>query len=184
MSKVQRIDGVGTRRDSSGNELANLPEREQSIRLFAYAHKTGGAVTITAGDALALEYRSAKNITDPDNPSSSKGAVAHFGFSNVVVPLITTDELEKFPCGIAKETVTIADGDFAIIDIQVAGKFENANVASGLAVGKKVFASGTAGRLDATAADIDEQTCLAVALEAESSNKADVYLLDPMNLAE
>lgn len=184
MSKVQRIDGVGTRRDSSGNELANLPEREQSIRLFAYANKTGGAVTITAGDALALEYRVGKNITDPDNPSSSKGAVAHFGFSNVVVPLTTDNDVEKFACGIAKETVTIADGDFAIIDIQVAGKFENANVVTGTAVGTVLSASGTAGRLDDTAGDQVAQMPLALCLEAASSNLADVYLLDPMNLAE
>jgi len=184
MSKVQRIDGVGTRRDLSGNEQVNLPEREQSVRLFAYAHKTGGAVTITKGDALALEYRTDQNITDPDNPSSSKGVLAHLGFSNVVVLLVTTNEEEKFACGIAKETITIADGDFAIIDVQVAGKFENANVVTATAIGKSLSASGTAGRLDDTAGDQVASMKLALSLEEAASNKADIYLLDPMNLAE
>ena len=183
MSKIGRIEGFGTRRNLSGTEVVNLQERAQSCRLIVYADQGGSAVTFTKGDALALEYRtgSGKQIL---KDGVATDAVSEFGFSNVALQLSTADHLEDFACGIITETVTVAAGDYAIVDVQVAGKFESANVDSGVALANVLTASGTAGRLAATSGDQMAQMKLAIALAAASSNKADIYLLDPFNLAE
>jgi len=180
MSTVYKIDGFGTREsDSASSQLANLPERKKVVSLYVYAHTGGGSVTIAKGDALALEYRTAKTAT---YNGAATSVVSAFGFGNVAVPLITTDELEDFPCGVAAEGITLADAEYALIRVQVYGEV-NANVASGTAAGVSLFAGATAGRLAATAADIDEQTKIAVNLGAAASgNKADIFLLNPFNL--
>jgi hypothetical protein len=148
--------------------------------LYVYAHTGGGQVQIAKGDALALEYRTAKTAT---YNGAATSVVSAFGFGNVAVPLITDDELEDFPCGVADEAITLADAEYALIRVQVYGEVANANVATGTGAGLSLFASGSAGRLAATAADIDEQTKLAVNLGAAASgNKADIFLLNPFNL--
>jgi|TARA_B100000282_G_scaffold225312_1_gene168128 hypothetical protein len=183
MSKIGRIEGFGTRRNLSGTEVVNLQERAQSCRLIVYADQGGSAVTFTKGDALALEYRtgSGKQIL---KDGVATDALSEFGFSNVALQLSTSDHLEDFACGIITETVTVAAGDYAIVDVQVAGKFENANVGGSVAAADVLTASGVAGQLAATAGDQMAQMKLAIALEDDTANKADIYLLDPFNLAE
>lgn len=183
MSKIGRIDGVGTRRNASGTEVVNLHERAQFCRLFIYVDDGGSQTTFSKGDALALEYRSGSGY-QITKEGVATNAIEEFGFGNVAVQLITTDELEKFACGVMAETITVGVGEYAIAKVQVAGKFEEANVVTATAIGKSLGASATAGRLDDTAGDQIAQMKLAVCLEAAASNKADIYLLDPFNLAE
>lgn len=104
-----------------------------------------------------------------------------------------------FVFGIAAETVTVAADSFQLISVQVWGLCEDVNVASGVAIGERLVAEtadadSSVGRLqdidglvDGTAAgdieELGEAAIVGIALSAASSNKADVWLLDPLQLA-
>ena len=114
--------------------------------------------SITAGDFVMIDP------TDTTNGLGGSVRQAQSGFN--------TDVHEGLCIGVATETITAA-GE---IQIQIAGKYENANVATTVICGQNLVMSGTAGRAqDATQlacqtnADALERNIIAVALESEGA---------------
>lgn len=100
------------------------------------------------------------------------------GLGASVAPSTVAGNQEGAIFGIATETVAIGEE----VVVQIAGKYENANVAnSAAAFGDRLIASSTAGRvveattLAAASASFDYTVC-GIALEAASGNLADVMI--------
>ena len=191
MSKIRRLDSVGTRRNLAGTEVANFCDKEQFVRMYIYLDDGETGATLKKGSAVSLEYRTdaTKDAHVLVNGVATL-ARTEFGFGNVCKLSDTGDDnMELFAFGILAEDVTLATGGFAIVDIQVAGLFENAIHDAG-AEGSRLFASSTVGALtDISSADFDSSgPCVAVQLEdatvVDGVRRADIYLLDPFNLAE
>lgn len=198
MSKIRRLDSVGTRRNSAGTEVANFCDKEQFVRMYVYIDDDEAGATLLKGSLVSLEYRNSGNCHVTVNGVATL-AREHFGFGNVCKLTDTADDVMKsFACGVLAESVTLAAGGFAIVDIQVAGLFENALQKAAGVAGHRLFASNVAGELEnASGADFDASgPCIAVQLEAavqdtgkvfssdDSLFFGDIYLLDPFNLAE
>ena len=170
---VYKVDGIGTRKDGSGGEVANLSEGNvKLVRLVGFAADSGGDVTYTKGDVVALQ-RAAATVGGSD-------VIGQFGIANVIKLANAVTEL--LCVGVVTETVTVKDGTTDIIAVQVAGLFENANVATASTAGLQIFPSSSAGRgaLLATS-DPDTNKPYAIALENASSNAADIMLLNPLD---
>tara|TARA_Y100001937_G_scaffold42697_1_gene60442 strand:- start:5407 stop:5946 length:540 start_codon:yes stop_codon:yes gene_type:complete len=172
-----KIDGIGTRKDGSGGFKANTSvQPKRIIRMIGFSTDSGSAVTYTKGDAVALQIASA-NVGGTDILSS-------FGTGNVIKLASATTEL--LCVGIVAETITASVndtvGESVIVQVQVSGIFEKANVATGSTSGLHVFPSSTGGRLDLIpSSDADTNKPLAIALGNASSNKANVMLLNPLS---
>lgn len=151
------------------------PENVRIIRCYMIG--TGSAkdavyIDWTTTDR-GLYYAGASNTTG--NNASSLAGVA----------------LEAWDCDADNDGT---DDTEQIIKIQVLGPVTDVNVATGVAIGQKLYATGTAGRLDDvqalvagnSEANIENAlnaTCVGIAYTAEDSdNKADVYLLNPLGL--
>ena len=193
MSKIRRLDSVGTRRNSAGTEVANFCDKEQFVRMYIYLDDAETGATLKKGSTVSLEYRTdGTKLAHVLVEGVATLARTEFGFGNVCKLSDTADDnMELFAFGILAEDVTLASGGFAIVDVQVAGLFENAIHVDAGAEGARLFASSTAGALtDPSGADFDASgPCVAVQLEEASTDaagdyRADVYLLDPFNLAE
>ena len=193
MSKIRRLDSVGTRRNLAGTEVANFCDKEQFVRMYIYLDDGETGATLKKGSAVSLEYRTdaTKDAHVLVNGVATL-ARTEFGFGNVCKLSDTGDDnMELFAFGILAEDVTLATGGFAIVDIQVAGLFENAIHLDAGAEGARLFAKGgkVGGLTDDTSADYDaDGPCVAVQLEVATATDGvffgDVYLLDPFNLAE
>jgi len=170
---VYKVDGIGTRKDGAGGESSNFSEGNvKVVRLVGFAADSGGDVTYTKGDVVALQ-RAAATVGGSD-------VIGQFGIANVVKLAAAATEL--LCVGVCTETVTVKDGTTDIIAVQVAGTFVNANVATASTAGLQIFPSGTAGRgaLNASS-DADTNKPYAIALENASSNQADIILLNPLD---
>tara|TARA_R100001509_G_scaffold139276_1_gene93650 strand:+ start:639 stop:1160 length:522 start_codon:yes stop_codon:yes gene_type:complete len=170
---VYKVDGIGTRKNGSGGETANFSEGNvKIIRLVGFAADSGGNVTYTKGDVVALQ-RAAATVDGSD-------VIGQYGIANVIKLAGAATEL--LCVGVVTETVTVAEGTTDIIAVQVAGVFENANVATASTAGLQIFPSGTAGRGAINASsDPDTNKPYAIALEDASSNAADIILLNPLD---
>ena len=159
---IHKIDGV------DGD--ANFPKKFVRLSL-----SVATSTTVTKGDFVSID------VGTTLISSYTNGLGAHCLTSNV------TAQNEGLIFGVITETVTNSSSTDVleqVVKIQTAGKFENANVAATVAAGDRLIATSTAGRCaEATtlggsaAADFDF-TVAAVALEAASSNQADVLIID------
>ena len=136
---------------------------------------------------------SAKDAVYIDFTTTTNG-LYHAGASDV------TNEHKSTLAGVALEAWTCdADADATddteqIIKIQVLGPVTDVNVASSVAIGDKLVATAVAGRLDDTTTTIPSTineanieamltyTVVGIAYSVEASNKANVYLLNPLGL--
>ena len=208
---VRKVGGIGTRKDGSGGETANLGEVAKFITVNVYSDDGNSAdITYSKGDLLCFENSgtSAAHLTIG---GTATNVVTHFGFSNIArkadaagrgaatAGATGTAADLAFCFGVCAETKVVAKDTSALISVQVYGKCENVNVASSVGIGERLVAETAAadssvGRLQDTdtliggnaEADIEEMADAAVvgvALTAASSNKATVWLLDPFNLA-
>lgn len=193
MSKIRRLDSVGTRHNLAGTEVANFCDREQSVRMFVYLDDGETGATLLKGSVVSLEHRITGDCHVLVNGVATL-AREHFGFGNVCKLTDTADgTMEMFACGVLAEEVTLASGGFAKVDIQVGGLFEDAVHKDAGAVGARLFSSDVPGELtDEASADFDSSgPCIAVQLETAVADSSahpifygDIYLLDPFNLAE
>lgn len=158
---VHKIDGV--------DGVANFPKKFVRLSL-----SIATSTTVTKGDFVSIDVGTSLIA------SYSNGLGAHCLTSNV------TAQNEGLIFGVITETVTNSSSSAVleqVVTIQTAGKFENANVASTVAAGDRLIATSTAGRcaeittLAAASASFDF-TVAAVALEAASTNQADVLIID------
>lgn len=131
---------------------------------------------------------SAKDAVYIDWTTTDRG-LYYFGASNV------TGNNASSLAGVALAAWdTESDTVEQIVKIQVLGPVTDVNVATGVAIGQKLFATSTAGRLDDSVpvvagnseANIEaalNATSVGIAYTAEDSdNKADVYLVNPLGL--
>ena len=198
MSKIRRIDSVGTRHNLAGTEVANFCDKEQFVRMYVYLDDGETGDTLLKGSLVSLEYRNSGDCHVLVNGVATL-AREHFGFGNVCKLSDTGDDVMKlFACGVLAESITLAAGGFAIVDVQVAGLFENALLKDAGVEGHRLFASNVPGESENEAsADFDSSgPCIGVQLEAavqdtgkvfssdDSLFFGDIYLLDPFNLAE
>lgn len=94
MSFPVRIDGIGTRRNDSGVEVANIGGRRQKfVRMYA-------SEAIAKGSVVAFNFHD----TEPAN-----------GWGNHVLKAFSGDAMNIHAIGIAAET--IADGDLGLIQV-------------------------------------------------------------------
>lgn len=165
MPGPRKIDGT----------LQKNPENVRIIRCYMLG-------TGSAKDAVYIDFTTTTN------------GLYHAAASDV------TNEHKSTLAGVALEAWDCdADNDGTddteqVIKIQVLGPVTDVNVASGVAIGDKLVATSTAGRLDDTTttipATINEAnieamltyTVVGIAFSAESGNKANVYLLNPLSL--
>ena len=208
---VRKVGGIGTRKDGSGGQTANLGETSRFINVFVFSDDGNSSdITFNKGDALCLENAGTAAAHLTINGSATN-VVTHFGFSNVARKVdaagrgaslagATGSAAELAFCfGICAETKTVSADTSEYISVQVYGRCEDVNVASTVAIGERLVAETAAadssvGRLQDTdtliggnaEADIEEMADAAVvgiALSAASSNKATVWLLDPLGLS-
>ena len=208
---VRKVGGIGTRKDGAGGESANLGEGAKFITVNVYSDDGNTAdLTITKGDAVCMENPGTTN-SHLTIGGATVQVVTHFGFGNVarltdaagrsaaIAGALGTIADAAFTFGIAAETVTISKDTSKEISVQVWGRCNNVNVAGTVAIGERLAAEtagadSSIGRLQDTdtligaalVADIREASDVAIvgiALSAASSNKSDVWLLDPLQLA-
>ena len=176
---VSKIDGIGTRKDGAGGESINTSVHPKKIiRMIGFCADSSAAVTYTKGDAVALQIASAT--------VNGANILTSFGVGNVVK--LATETTELLCVGVVAETATAtynsasAKGSEVIVQVQVSGVFENANVTTSSCVGLQLFPSATDGRLVLDAgSDPDTNKPLAIALENATSNAADIILLNPLS---
>ena len=162
---VHKIDGV----DGTNHFPKKFVRLSLSIATSTTVTK-GDFVSIDVGTTLISSY--------------ANGLGAHCITSNV------TAQNEGLIFGVINETVTNSSASAVleqVVEIQTAGKFENANVAASVAAGDKLIATSSAGRC-AEATTITsygsgvalDYTVAAVALEAASGAGAttDVMIKD------
>jgi hypothetical protein len=160
-----KIDGFGTRRNASDDEVANLGGREQFVRFFC-----GG--TIVKGNAVAIDFSASE-------PS--------YGWGNSVQK--ATQGQDYFvACGVAMESGSAGD----IIEVQVYGVCEIAMCSDTLTdsnIGSLICSRDEAGEFDLLVTDAaanagGDNIAAAVLLDFGSDGVADskVFLLNPMNL--
>tara|TARA_R110001592_G_scaffold159084_3_gene390325 strand:- start:650 stop:1126 length:477 start_codon:yes stop_codon:yes gene_type:complete len=158
MSTVTKIDGIGTRKDGSGGESANLNTNKRFVRLYATA-------TLAVGDAVCLDT-----------------SVSTYGLMNNVTKANVGASATKQAIGVAAEAVTISGTDYQLVNIQVGGLFTTAAIDdTSDAVGDLLAAGATAGQLT-----LDVAAALPVAIlvvEGTAATKdSTIYLLNPANL--
>lgn len=133
---------------------------------------------------------SAKDAVYVDFNTTDRG-LYYFGASDT-----TSEDHKATLAGVALEAWdTESDTVEQVIKIQVLGPVTDVNVATGVAIGDKLVATSTAGRLDdtdtivgatvnqAAVQGILRYTVVGIAYTAEDSdNKADVYLVNPLGL--
>ena len=184
---VSKVDGIGTRKDGTGGEDANLSQgNKRIIRMIGFCADSGSSVTYTKGDTVALQLSTA--TVNGSNVIEKNGA------ANVIK--LATDLTETAPVGIVTETVTATisgtTGTTVIVPVQISGVFASANVATHSAIGEILFCTATDGRISGhTAASltaiVDVHKPVAICLgtsngtAAAASNLSDVLLLNPMD---
>ena len=159
-----KIDGIGTRKDGSGGESANLANPEQFRRLFA-------SEAITKGDLVALDFAA----TEPTN-----------GYGNHVLICDTGDALNAQGIGIATEA--IASGDLGRIQVHGVCAFAKVDV-SAVTDGDFLTSGSDAGLLDVYTTDAAFGSggdalpvAICIAQHSDDTAKSKVYLLNPANL--
>ena len=167
-----KIDGFGTRRNASDNEVANLNVRDQYVRMFA-------AETMTKGDAVAFYIKD-------DEPAE--------GYGNVIMKAVTSQREYKYAIGIlAENSGTVTGTDYPIVKVQVSGICTFAKVGANITNqdedGFLVCASDEAGELE----DLDssgglgtggDQIAIGILIDFGTDATADstVLLRNPFNL--
>ena len=175
---VYKVDGIGTRKDGSGGQTANLGEGNiRIIRMIGFSADSSAAVTYTKGDLVALQLASAT--------VNGSNVVDAFGKSNVIKKASSGTEVACV--GVVAETVTAtynsdsSKGSTVIVPVQISGIFIDANVATGSTSGKLLFPSSTSGRgaLEGSA-DPDTHKAYAIGVKDAADNKGDILLLNPL----
>jgi len=159
-----KIDGIGTRKDGSGGESANLANPVQIRRFYA-------SEAITKGDLVAFNFAS----TEPTN-----------GYGNHILLCDTDDALNAMGIGVAIET--IASGDLGRVQVQGICTFAKVDV-SAVSDGGLLGSGADAGLLDlydtsAAAGSGGDMLPVAVCVKqaADDTAASTVYLLNPANL--
>jgi len=204
MNTVTKIDGFNTRRTGAGTEVQNFSERKRIIDGFVYSDDGAGTLTLKKGDVLAMEVNLGSGF-EIQVDGVATNAATYFGYGNMFRPANSARDSDKaFTCGVyIGEEITVAEGEYARISIQVGGILETTDggcgVASSVAIGDKLICSATV----AEAADEDtdvgslgavsDHTPFAIALTAAALNAdnsttataghtCSVFLLNHLNL--
>jgi predicted RecA/RadA family phage recombinase len=159
-----KIDGIGTRKDGSGGESANLANPVQIRRFYA-------SEAITKGDLVALNFAA----TEPDN-----------GYGNHILICDTGDALNAQGIGVAIEA--ISSGDLGRVQVQGICTFAKVD-RSAVTDGDFLTSGSDAGLLDVYTTDAafgsgGDALPVAVCVKRASDDTASstVYLINPMNL--
>ena len=171
---VYKVDGIGTRKDGSGGEVANRNEGAKFIRLFV-------TETVAKGNCVAFDINAALDGTDSTD----------YGYGNLVSLANSGTQTQRQVVGIAAEAVTMSADDITnkawkMCDIQIEGRcdFAIATNAGATAPGELVVASSADGICETYAnsdVDLPFGICLA---DGSGTATADtkVYLINPCNL--
>lgn len=159
MGQIKKLGGIGTRKDGSGQEVANLDEVAKFIDVYCYADDgmTDASYTISAGDAVVMEYKTGSGY-EISVSGLATSVVSEFGYFNVARLLDAAGQNTSgsqagatgtsadiaFVAGIASETVTINKDSFEKVRIQVYGKCENVNVNPNVVLGERLVAETAA----------------------------------------
>lgn len=178
MATVEKIDGLASGPQGSEQVFAS---RKKFISLNAYADD-GADVTYTKGDAVAIETNTGAGY-EITVAGVATNAATYFGVGNMAILADSAKgSHDGLTFGVVAETVTISAGKWQPISIQVAG-IASCNVDGSVAAGDKLNISSTAGRLELMSSeDVDVTHAVAIALEADTANFADCYLLNPLQL--
>ena len=153
-SQPIKIDGIGTRKDGSGGETANLANYKRFVRLYASA-------TINKGDAVCIDF-----------------TTSTYGLGNHVKPADVSASATTCAIGVAEDD--IASGDLGRIQVSGLCTFadiDDTNDNPGDALG----AGANAGRF--TIAVVGQTACAILVTEGTAgSGDSTVYLLNPANL--
>jgi hypothetical protein len=182
---VYKVDGIGTRKDGSGGEVANFSEgNKRFIRINVYADD-GAAVTYTKGDAIAIEVNSGSGREITINGVATN-AFDYLGIGNMATKAESggANSSDALCIGVIDETVTVAAGEFLPVSVQVSG-IASCNVHADTVAGDRlsIAASSVAGQLKYAASGVyEDDVIVAVALEADTANFANCILLNPLGL--
>jgi len=155
---VYKVDGIGTRKDGSGGDTANLNDPKKFVRLWASA-------SLVKGDAVCLDF-----------------TVSTYGLGNNVTKADVDASATKQAIGIAAEDVTVSGSDYQLVDIQVQGLCDFAEIDdTSDAPGDLLAAGSTAGALTlAVAAALP--VAILVTEGTAATKDSTVYLINPANL--
>tara|TARA_R110001592_G_scaffold324007_2_gene603483 strand:- start:10321 stop:10830 length:510 start_codon:yes stop_codon:yes gene_type:complete len=166
---VSRVEGLAS--GPQGSEQVS-EQRKRFVRLVATAVDSGGDVTYTKGDVVALCI-AATALGGVD-------AIVTFGPLQAIKKAAAITELACV--GVAAETITVKEGKSEFISVQVEGFVKSANVATATTIGLQIFPSGTAGQgALLTGSDPDTNKPYALALANASGNLCDLLLLNPLD---
>tara|TARA_Y100000593_G_scaffold66397_1_gene122203 strand:+ start:1125 stop:1652 length:528 start_codon:yes stop_codon:yes gene_type:complete len=173
---VYKKDGIGTRKDGAGGEVANVSQgNARFVRLYAIE-------TIAKGACVAWDINSAIDGTDSTD----------YGYGNIVANANSGTATQRQVIGVAAEAVTMSSDDvtnkaWKSILIQVSGRCDFVISTSGQTVGLGQVASSTDGRCedyaDGGSGDVDIPFGI-LCVDASGTGTADatVLLTNPCNL--
>ena len=134
MNTVTKIDGFNTRRTGAGTEVQNFSERKRIIDGFVYRDDSAGTLTLKKGDVLAMEVNLGSGF-EIQVDGVATNAATYFGYGNMFRPAVSSNDSDKaFTCGVyIGEEITVAQGEYARISIQVGGVLEITDGGCGVA---------------------------------------------------
>ena len=210
---VKKVDGFGVRKLGQTTQAnVQDDKRFIRVFAYADDGMADASYTINKGDALCMEYVTGAGYQISVDGTATD-VVSHFGYMNVCRKVDAAGQAATgteagaqgtaadmaFCFGVAAETVTINRDDAQLILCQVRGIADDVNVAASVGVGERLSAgnkdtTNDIGRLSDTDKQIDgnaqgdiqelaDSAIVGIALTAAASNKAKVYLLDPLQLA-
>tara|TARA_Y100000114_G_scaffold72390_1_gene66360 strand:+ start:16784 stop:17359 length:576 start_codon:yes stop_codon:yes gene_type:complete len=189
---VYKVDGIGTRKDGSGGEVANFSEgNKRFIRIGMYRDKDLSALVAEKGNVVSIEVNTGSPHEILIN-GAAVNAADYIGLGNMVKIADHGTALDEAYCiGVLAEDVSIAAGEYKFVSVQVSGVatvHTDGNATKGAYL---VLDASQAGCLTDTAADAsDTHAVLAIALAddaadtsfASSQFSCSAILLNPFSL--
>lgn len=156
-----KIDGIGTRKDGSGGETANLPEPKKFVRLYA-------SEAIAKGDVVCLDFSDTE-------PSQGYGNAIRIADSNA-----TNDGCElRSAIGVAVEAITSG----SLGRVQVYGVCDIAKATTGsCAPGEPVTVHTDPGELAVASSAEDLVVGIYIKDGTDGTASSSVFLINPANL--
>jgi len=186
---VYKVDGIGTRKDGSGGEVANFSEgNKRFIRIGMYVDQGGSDSDFKKGDAVAIEIGSGDIIINGVNTAAKD----YIGLGNMVVLADSDTADHRGLCiGVLGEDVSIAAGEYKYVSVQVSG-LATVGTDDSATAGDILVLSADAGGLRKFDADADNDqgfVKVAIALEADATDlnvtagdSCQAILLNPLGL--
>jgi hypothetical protein len=169
---VYKVDGIGTRKDGSGEETANRAQgNAKFVTLYAYE-------TIAKGACVAWAIVVALDGTDGTD----------YGYGNIIMNADSAEQTNAQAIGVAAEAVTMSAAAvtakaWAEIKVQVSGRCDFVIGDGSLTPGLGCVPSTTEGQAENYAnSDTDIPFGIALTAGSASTANAQVILTNPCNL--